>query len=400
MSTYFVPDDSEFRPDNLDSLQQFFVERELNSVWFTDEDNTRADDIRFQPINAEPICIPVNVSKLRQSKMPKFEATEEAYADTMDLPDYGYNGSSQLMFVNGNLYPVGNSAIKGLIERAGLKADGWVKLKKFNPGDLSEVLNRCMKASTGYVCVLAQDEKVRAINSGRYAICPMSFVAKATDDWVKAERPKANFLNSYVCHDFASWTIDLSAYTDEVLGQFPELKSNGFVPALIVSLSNSGTASVSLRPALMINNLAFPLANSIDCAHIGKGGASERTSQMKTTVKNNFAFVFSELQKSAEEINKMRSINVSNAYNALLRGMKALGVPKEQGMEAAEQFQFLYPGSATAYDCYIAIVDTFTFVVRDNPKDYKKQFSVADAVARAGKFDWMKLGNIPGEFSW
>lgn len=400
MNTYFMPDNSEFRADNINSLQDFFKEREDSSVWFTDDDNTRAEDIRFQPINAEPICIPVNVSKLRQSKMPKFTSSEEAYADTMDEPDYGYFGSSQMIFVNGNLYPVGNSAIKGLIDRAGIRAEGWEKLKKFNPSDLSEVLNRCMRATKGFVCVLAQDEKVRAVNSGRYAICPMSFVATTTDEWIKSERPQAIFDSSYVCHDYATWTIDLSHYTDEVLGQFPELKQNGFTPSLIVSLSNTGTASVSLRPALTINHKTFPLANSIDCTHIGKGSAAERTSQMRTTVKNNFMSVFPELQKSVEEIYKMRNTKVSNAYNALLRGMKSLGLPKEQAMESAEQFKFLYPASATAYDCYIAIVDVFTFVVRDNPMDYKKQFNVADAVGRSIKFDWAKLGNIPGEFSW
>lgn len=395
----FICDKSEFIADNLESLKTFIEEREANSVWFTDEDNTRADSIRFRPIFSEPICIPAEVEKLKRSPMPKFTASEDAYADSMDCPEQGYEGTSQLMYVNGTLWPVGQSAVRSILERAGVKWEGWDKLKKFNPQSLSNALNLFLEATKGSACVLVQDEKVRAVNSGRYAICPATFVVEETERWIQDERPHAHFEKGYVNHDFTVWRINLRAYTGEVLGSFPSLISSGFTPAVQICLSHTGTSSVSLKPCLMLNGLIFPLSQSIDCPHIAKGTSSERTAQMKSSVRENFNKIFPSLNEAMVNIEKLDSIKLSNAYNALLRAMKSLGIPKVQGMEAAEQFHQIYPDTATAYDCFLAIVDAYNYVSRDFAKDFRKQFDVADSVGRAANLKWSDL-DIPGDFSW
>lgn len=166
--TNMILDNAEFFTSEPQELMDFFQEREESAVWYSDETNCRADDIRFKPIFDEPICVPAEVSKLKAAKTVKFDSSEEAYADTMYAPDFGYYGSTQMMFVGGHLYPVGISAIKGMTERAGIKVEGWDKLRKANPSDLSDVLGKFMKATDGYLTVLVEDEKVRAVNSGRY----------------------------------------------------------------------------------------------------------------------------------------------------------------------------------------------------------------------------------------
>ena len=396
-----ILDDAEFFTSEPQELETFFQEREEKAVWYSDETNCRADDIRFQPIFDEPICVPSEVSKLKAAKTVKFDSSEEAYADTMYAPDFGYHGSAQMMFVGGHLYPVGTSAIKGLAERAGMKVEGWDKLRRANPGDLSDVLGKFMKATDGYLTVLVEDEKVRAVNSGRYAACPASTVLNAVNQWIANEYPDAKFVNAYANHDYATWRIDLEEYTDDVLGAFPELKNNGFVPAMTVSLSHTGTSSVSFTPCLRIGDIYFPICEGINAPHVAKGKFSERMVAMESAVKTNLFSVFPKITEVSKRIDSMRSINVSNAYNALLRGMKSLGLPKIQAMEAAEQFKQLFGSTATAYDIYMAVVDTLAYVTRDFPKDYRKQVAVAKSMERAVVgIDWAKLGNIPGDFSW
>ena len=68
-------------------------------------------------------------------------------------------------------------------------------------------------------------------------------------------------------------------------------------------------------------------------------------------------------------------------------------------MESAEQFQQIYPDVASAYDCFLAIVDAYSFVMRDFAKDQRKLFDAADSVGRAAKMKWMDY-DIPGDFSW
>lgn len=396
---FFVPDNSEFMADNLESLKDFLKEREDNSKWVTDEDGAKIDDVRFKPINDEPICVPAEVEKLKNAVVPKFLSSEEAYVDSMNCSDMGYQGSSQMMFIKGELWPVGNSAVKSILERSGIRGDGWDKLRDFRPEYLSSVLNKLMESSKGFVCVLIQDDKVRAVNSGRYAICPATYVAEETERWIKNERPLAQFKTGYVSHEYAMWQIDLSAYTNEVLGQFPALASNNFTPGVQVYLSHTGKSSVSIRPCLMHDKAIFPLVGSIDCPHIAKGSASERTLQMKASVRNNFGLIFQNMGKAMESIEKLDSIQIKNAYGAVLRVMKAVGFPKAQGMESAEQFQKIYPDVASAYDCFLAIVDAYSFVMRDFAKDQRKLFDAADSVGRAAKMKWTDY-DIPGDFSW
>lgn len=396
---FFIPDNSEYLADNLDSLKDFLKEREGNSKWLTDEDGVRIDDVRFKPIVDEPICVSADVAKLKAAVVPKFYASEEAYVDSMNSPEMGYQGSTQMMFIKGELWPVGNSAVRSILERSGIRGDGWEKLKEFSPQYLSEVLNRFMEASKGSACVLIQDEKIRAVNSGRYAICPATYVAEETERWMHTERPKAQFMDGFVSHDYAMWRIDLGAYTNEVLGQFPALMSDGFKPAVQIYLSHTGSSSVSIRPCLVHGDTAFPLVESIDCPHIAKGSATERTNQMKASVHNNFGMIFLSLAKATKDIEDLDKITIKNAYGALLRVMKAINFPKVQGMESAEQFQQIHPDVATAYDCFLGIVDAYALVARDYAKDQKKLFSVADGIGRAAKMKWTDY-DVPGDFSW
>ena len=88
--TNMILDNAEFFTSEPQELMDFFQEREESAVWYSDETNCRADDIRFQPIFDEPICVPAEVNKLKAAKTVKFDSSEEAYADTMYAPDFGY----------------------------------------------------------------------------------------------------------------------------------------------------------------------------------------------------------------------------------------------------------------------------------------------------------------------
>lgn len=407
-----ILDSSEFATKEQRELEQFINEREETAIWLSDEDCCRANEARFLPIYPEPICVSAEVAKLQQGnvvtlcdgnlRQANFSSSEEAYADSMYAPEAGYDGSTQMMSVNGKLYPVGKSAIAGIAKRAGITADGWDKLRKNNPKALSEVLDRFFKETGGNLTVLIEDEKVRAVNSGSYAACPASTVLKAVNEWIATDYPNIKFIQAYANHEIISWHLDLSAYAQEILGAYPELINNGFMPAMTVSLSHTGNSSVSYTPALMNSNVILPIGKDICAMHIGRGTFSERMLNMETAVKKNLKAVFPKLTEVAAGVDKLRSIQVNNAYNALLRGMCSLGIPKVQGLEAAEQFKDVFGDMpTTAFDLYVSIVDAMVYVARDFPNDYYKQLNAAKCLDRAVTvIDWAALGNLPGDFSW
>lgn len=402
----FIHDDAEisFGEGKLNEFVDFLGEREATGYWFDDEsgsDGTNIKDIRFKPIPDEPICVPSEVAKLKASNLPKFEASEDAYSDSMYSPQCGLNGSTQMMCVKGKLIPVGASAIKGINERAGTRAEGWDKLRENNPEHLSEVMDRFMMASKGQLSIYVQDEKVRAFNTNKYAICPISFVARTTKEWIEQYYPLATFEGAYYSHNYSRWIIDLSSYTTEILGVVQALVDDGYTPAVIIQSGNSGMNSISIRPALKIGHVYFPIGQSIDTPHKAAGTKSSiRSDKVMKAVEKSFDLIFPTLTETAEKIENLKKVNVKNSYNALLRGLKFLGLPKVQSMEAADQFLNIYGDRATAYDIYATIVDVLSYVIRDFPNNDKKIFDAYDAISKALFIDWVKYGNIPGTFSW
>ena len=62
--------------------------------------------------------------------------------------------------------------------------------------------------------------------------------------------------------------------------------------------------------------------------------------------------------------------------------------------------QVLYGKPATTRECYLAVVDAYSFVVRDHPNNLKNQFEIGECVTKCMRVDRKKLGKIPGSFSW
>lgn len=407
-----IHDNSEFHTTSVDELGTFLAEREKSSVWLSDETGCTASDVRFLPVYPEPLLVPSATERLRNSKLIDFEdghqrqarlqASDEAYEDTICDAEHGYSGSSQMMYINGNLYPVGMSAVNGLSKRAGLALDGWEKLSEHDPRGLSSVLDTLMRSSSGNLTVLVQDEKVRAVNSGKYAACPYTTVLHALKEWAMSEYPDVKFVDAFLCHDFTVWHFDLSAYTQDILGSVPELVRLGFTPALTVSMSHIGTASVAYQPCLRLNGVTFPIGQDICAEHIAKGSFSERMEAMKHAVEKNLFSVFPKITEMSMAMNALQNVRVENAYNALLRGMKSLGLPKQQALEAAEEFYDMHQDdAATAFEIVVSIADVLAYVVRDFPQDYRKHVAVSTGMERAvARIDWKKLGELPGNFSW
>lgn len=398
----FILDSAEKLFDDLAGMLEFVKEHEKGSRWWTDNDDTRAADVRFYPILDEPLMVPAQTASLRAQVYPKFSASDESYIDSMaSQSDSGYDGSSQLLAIKGELWPVGMSAIKGLCEKAKLQAKGWDILRKEDPQDLAEVLNRLMRHSKGKLCVLLQDEKIRAVNSGRYAILPISEVLQMIETWVNSEYPAAKFVRGYTSHEFTSLYLDLSAYKNELLGNMPMLAASAYTPGVIIRTSNVGLNSVSVKPSLVISGTFCPMGNSIDTPHTACGDTNERTEAMRQKVKAALSTTFPVFKDAAMEIEDMKNVQVNNAQNAVLRGLKFCGFAKEPAYQAFDVFSQMYgTGICTAYDCYMSAIDAFGYAMNMAGQNVRKQIEIADSLARAVRYNWEKAGTYAGNFSW
>lgn len=401
----FIDDVSEYHTsDSIENMIEFLQERERNWHWFVDG-FVHSDTIEFFPICKDAQKAEEEIEKLKSIENVMFVPDKEEYINSIFNEENYRCGSGQLIRIGNTIYPVGNSAIRGIISRAGLTQDGYGKLQKYNLQSLSEVLNTLFKATNKPAVILMQDRKIRAFHSERYAICPMSDVLLHTKNWIDTTMPNATFVEGYYNHNFCRIVISLSAYQKEILKSFPVLIRSGFSPALIITMSNTGSSCISLKSALedKNNRCIFPLNSSLDIIHVGRCHftAQERTEELKSKLQENYGKLFQNMKKGLDTIAKLQQITVTNAYNALLRGLKELRIPKEYGMESATVFKDIFEtGESTAYDCFLAVTDCFLAFAKEYPNNYIKQYEMADIIARASEINWKRLGDIKGDFSW
>ena len=289
-----------------------------------------------------------------------------------------------------NELPVGQSAVKSILDRTGLAINGFEKLLGHNREDLASCLNLLLGASRGSATIKVADKKVRAVHSARYSIIGGHRVYELAKEYFDKQWPNATFERAYWSHEINSVLWDLSAYT-QAFCSVP-LGGRKFTPALFVRSSDIAVSAVRLIPALKVQGQMIPLARAISTTHIGD--------EIEERVQNSFNQILTMFQDAQKDLQRLELVSLKCGYTTLLRVLKSVQMPKRQALEAADIFRQMYgTGSATAFEAYMSISDAYSFVVRDSPKNEARQFEAADAAARAIRADWEGL-DLPGDFNW
>lgn len=360
-----------------DSFFAFAKEREKRAEWRPIE----AAKLQFEPLFEEPLLAP--------SVATKYGANTEAIEECMD-PEH-----SGLVAKIGNVFaPVGDSAIGTIRERMAVRKMFWVRQHK-NPAVLAKDVNSSFSMMPGKCIVKVADEMVRAVLSERYTPINVPTVYTLVMDFLNEKYPEAVFVRGFYTHSYTEMLFDLSAYSDELLGSNKKVKANQATPVLYIQTSDVAVSSVSIRPLLLFNGTEAPLSYREDTRHLGKEELiSER-------VQRSLELVMAKFSDVVEEVEKLDEIKLSNPYNALLRSFRAIKWPadaKKYALESAENFKAMTEGQkVTAYDAYMAIVDAFSFYMRDNPTADTSRFM--DSVSRSVVIDWSRC-DLPGTFSY
>lgn len=126
----FVLDDAEISFANYDEMRAFVEEREKNTEWL--EQGVR--ELVFGALHEEPLCAPVYADKMHVST----EAIEDTMAGArVEADRFQWNAASR------------SQRCASIINRAGLQAAGWKKLRNGNLESLKSVLNMLMDVSSG-----------------------------------------------------------------------------------------------------------------------------------------------------------------------------------------------------------------------------------------------------------
>lgn len=376
--TMFVSDDCEKRFTNRSEMSDFIGEREANTVWLVEP----VTSLRYEGLLDEPLMAPIYSEKMNVS--------DEAIIDTM-------TGSNLLLKTSVGEKPVGISAILSITDRAGWKADGYKKMRNYNPLKLAEALNLFIEASSGNVHVKLADEKVRAVHSSSYTFISGKVLLDTVLGYFDKNWPEFTFENGYFSHEFIRAELNLSAYHDMFMAKIPGSLSSNLLstsePAFIMTSSDIATSAVHLRPALALKSgIYIPLGNSIEVEHTGDDIEGRVVSELN--------MLLAYFQERTEDLQNLEKIRVVNARNALKRFLKKIKFPKKCGLEAVESFETMFGDEpATALDLYFAVVDAYSSAVRAFGDNEKKLLIAAESVVSASHVRWSDY-DLPGEVDY
>ncbi|HAG65993.1 MAG TPA: hypothetical protein DCL51_09700 [Ruthenibacterium lactatiformans] len=366
----FVLDNAEISFSNYDEMRAFVEEREKNTEWL--EQGVR--EIVFGALHDEPLCAPVYAEKMHVST--------EAVEDTMA-------GAGLKLTVSSGTRPVGASAVSSIINRAGLQAAGWKKLRNGNLESLKSVLNMLMDVSSGAVHIKVADEKIRAVHSGKYTPIRADRLLDIVKGYFDKEWPNTTFEEGYFCHERMQEVIDLSQYKDDFFGRIPTGIFQTATPAFVVYSSDVATSAVTLVPSMKLGGVCVPMTKAVKIEHMGE--------DLETRVADALEMILAYFQGAVADMQALDKVVVNHGTNALKRLLKDGGMPKKCAWEAIEAFEAMYGSNpVTATEIYLAAVDAYSAVLREFPQDKCKILMAADCVARVANARWTDVDK-PGE---
>ena len=300
--------------------------------------------------------------------------SQEAIEDTMA-------GAGLKLTVSSGTRPVGASAVASIINRAGLQAAGWKKLRNGNLESLKSVLNMLMDVSSGAVHIKVADEKIRAVHSGKYTALRADRLLDMVKGYFDREWPNATFEEGYFSHERMQEVIDLAQYKDDFFGRIPTGIFQSATPAFVVYSSDVATSAVTLVPSMKLGGVCAPMTKAVKIEHMGE--------DLEARVSDALAMILAYFQGAVADMQALENVEVKYGTNALKRLLKDGGMPKKCAWEAIEGFDGMYGSSpVTAIEIYLAAVDAYSAVLREFPQDKKKILLAADCVARVANARW------------
>ena len=195
--------------------------------------------------------------------MPAFgsDVSEDAVKDTAQ-------NLGLAIKLNGQHYPVRDTAFKSLTDRAKISGSVLPKLKR---QDLASILNACLVLQrSAQALLLIREQKVTAAHSGDerdYAVLPIDQLMESLKTKLDERFPGSVFENGYSDHALTSAAWSLPDQREDLLGTYSKtLDARGktslaskLMPGIRFSTSDTGVASAKVAALLLEESMARAL---------------------------------------------------------------------------------------------------------------------------------------------
>ena len=305
----------------------------------------------------------------------------DAVADTVEHLGLALN-------VDGQIYPVRNTAYKTLLDRAKI---GGTALPKLSRQELAGVLNACLAVHNSDALLLIRDEKVSAAHSGDdkdYSVLPMDELLAALEQKLEDRFPGFRFEGGYSDHSFTSGCWTFPGQKEDLLGTYAKtLAAHGktamatrLVPGIRFMTSDTGLASAKVSAMLMGTQHPIHIGGCVAVDHRHQKKVSDFTDSLDQ--------LFAQFCDSVAKLQSLLEIPLEYPTNAMTRICKKLSLPKKEAMEAIAMYEMAYGGGpATAHDVFMAMQE-IPYLLKTHHTPEAKMLVVEENMARALSLKW------------
>ena len=340
-----------------------------------DEDSTWVGGVDAKSIKVLPI---ENFPLMADSIAEKLGCDKSAILDTM---------SHTLLAIsfNGVTYPLRNTAMKSLFERA--EVTGGV-IRKLSPEELSQLFALCLPKANGNALVLIRGKKVSAVlsdNNGGYEHLPMQELMNRTEQML-AQRfgNKAQFVVGEISHSFMSARYVINE--PRLLKEYEALTKDSayggpYTPQLAIYTSDVGTCSATIAASLRTARGATIRINGELTVSHKKGASLDAFSEKLEET-------FAKYVEFTTRLGKLAEIEVSDPCKAFMLAQEKAGLPKKLAKKALEDFR-MYVGDepSNAHDIYLGLCEIL-FYAKSSGYNEKDLCRLEDLLARCLTFNW------------
>lgn len=290
--------------------------------------------------------------------------------------------------VDGSLYPVRETAYKGLLDRAKINGTALPKLRR---ADLASVLNSCLHLFGAEALVLVREQKVSAVHSGDavdYSVLPIDSLLNTLQAKLDARFPGNQFEFGYADHAISSASWKMPAQKEDLLGSYARLlaaqgkgtMASKLTPGIRFLTSDTGIASAKVSALLMGGQYPIHIGSCIAVDHRHQTGISNFDAALDQ--------LFAQFGKSVEQLQKLMEVQLMYPVNAMARVCKKLSMPKKAALEAISMYEMAYGGDpATAHDIFMAMQE-IPFILKSEGVPESKLIALEENMARALTLKW------------
>ncbi len=290
--------------------------------------------------------------------------------------------------VDGELYPVRETAYKTILDRAKINGTSLPKLKR---DILAQTLNACMEISGSDALVLIRDEKVSAVHSGDevdYSVISIDKLLASLQKELDARFPGNEFVSGYSDHAITSALWRMPKQKTEMMDAYIKtLEANGqkalaekLMPGVRFITSDTGVSSAKVSAMFLGGQYPIAIGGCISVDHRNKKSILD--------FEKDIALIFSKFSDNILKLQKLMDVWLDYPVNAMTRICKKLALPKKAAIEAIEMYRMVYSGKgASAHEVYMAMQEIlFTLKTQGTPES--KLLSVEENLTRALSINW------------